>query len=128
MIKYAIDLPGQKIEFASAAAADAYVAKHNLNVAVYVIDDPTATAEKQKWYPDLTPRQLRQALVLSGISMEMIDALIDKMPAPHNKLAKIEWEYSTAMKRHNPLVEQMAGAMGLTKEQVNTMWELGLTL
>ena len=74
--------------------------------------------------PDVTPRQFRQALVLSGISADNIVAMIETQPEPLRSLALIEWEYSTAFIRSNPLVNQLAPALGFTSEQLDELWLL----
>lgn len=74
--------------------------------------------------PDLTPRQVRQALVLSGVPLESIDAAIAQLPEPHKTLAHIEWEYSVAFKRSNPLIGQVAALLGWNNAQLTAMWDL----
>lgn len=123
MIKFKIEHDGTKVEFASYEAALAYKNENVLNGEIVEFDDPLATSVKPKYYVDLTPRQLRQVLVLNGISLDLISAQLAQLPEPQKSLAYIEWEYSTAMKRHNPLVGQMATALGLSEAQVDAMWE-----
>ena len=72
--------------------------------------------------PDCTPRQIRQALVLAGVSMEQIELALDAMPEPTRTLAKIEWEYSTAFIRANTLVENVGLMLGWTSEQLDALW------
>lgn len=77
---------------------------------------------------DVTPRQIRQAMVLSGISMASIDAAIDALPEPTKSLARIEWEYSTLFIRSNPLVGQIGMALNKTPAELDTLWALAATL
>lgn len=72
--------------------------------------------------PDCTPRQIRQALVLAGVSMEQIELALNAMPEPMRTLAKIEWEYSTAFIRSNTLVENVGLMLGWTPEQLDALW------
>ena len=72
--------------------------------------------------PDVTPRQIRQALILSGVSMESIDAALNSMPEPTRSLAKTEWSYSIACKRHRDLVNQDGVMLGWTSEQLDDLW------
>lgn len=72
--------------------------------------------------PDVTPRQIRQAMILAGVSMAQIEAAIDAMPEPNRTLAKIEWEYSTAFIRANPLVAGVGMMLGWTEEQLDALW------
>jgi len=78
--------------------------------------------------PDATPRQIRQALILSGVSIEMITAALDSLPEPTRSLAKVEWEYSIAFKRNRPIVIQVGLMLGWTPKQVDDLWKLALSL
>lgn len=73
--------------------------------------------------PDVTPRQIRQAMVLKGVSIAQIDAAIDSMPEPLKSLARIEWEYSTMFIRANPLVSQVGAALGWSSQQLDELWK-----
>lgn len=72
--------------------------------------------------PDVTPRQMRQALILSGVSMEMIETALSSLPEPNRSLALTEWEYSIAFKRQNPLVKMVAVLLGWTDDQLDDLW------
>lgn len=78
--------------------------------------------------PDVTPRQIRQALILSGVNLAEIDQAIDDLPEPTRSLAKAEWEYSNAFERNRPLVAQVAAMLGWTPEQLDQLWILAGTL
>lgn len=78
--------------------------------------------------PDVTPRQIRQALVLSGVSMSTIESALASLPEPTKSLAQIEWEYSTMFIRSNPLVAQVGVALGWTSEQLDNLWKFAKTL
>lgn len=78
--------------------------------------------------PDVTPRQIRQALILSGISLQTINDTIATLPEPTRSLAQTEWEYSIAFQRNRPLVSSMAALLGLTSTQVDNLWLLAATL
>lgn len=77
---------------------------------------------------NVTPRQMRIALVMSGISLSTIDAMIDSLPEPNKSVAKITWEYSVEFQRNNPLLTLMAPTLGLTSEQVDQLFILAATL
>lgn len=70
----------------------------------------------------VTPRQIRIALTLAGISESFIDSAIDALSEPSRSVAKITWEYSTEIFRNNPLILSLAPAMGLTSEQVDGLF------
>lgn len=78
--------------------------------------------------PDVTPRQMRQALILSGMSLASIDAAIAALPAPMNSLAQVEWEYSISFQRNRPLVLQMASVFGWSSAQLDALWALAASL
>jgi hypothetical protein len=78
--------------------------------------------------PDITPRQVRQALILSGISIQQIENAIAQLPEPNKSLAQVEWEYSIAFKRINPLVAQIGQIVGKTPAEIDAIWRLGMTL
>lgn len=84
-----------------------------------------------KLKPDIkpvTPRQIRQALVLAGISEEMILSGLNTLPEPTRSLAKIEWERSTAFDRNRPLVKSMGLMMGFSESQLDDIWLLAMSL
>lgn len=84
---------------------------------------------KMKMCPlEITPRQARQALFLAGVSVDMLIGGLNSLPSPYKELALIEWEYSTAFKRKNPLVTNVALMLGWTTYQLDDLWILGSTL
>ncbi len=72
--------------------------------------------------PDVTPRQIRQALIMSGVSLDAISTALNSLPEPTRSLAKAEWEYSIAVKRNRPLVDNVGAMLGWTEEQVDNLW------
>lgn len=78
--------------------------------------------------PDVTPRQIRQALLLSGISLAQIDTAINSLNEPVRSLARVEWEYSNMFQRNRPLVGQVAIMLGWTTQQLDTLWLYASTL
>lgn len=78
--------------------------------------------------PNVTPRQIRQALILSGVSMAAIDAALNSLPEPAKSFAKIEWEYSTAFIRSNKFVVQVGQMLGWNSAQLDALWVLAGSL
>ena len=70
----------------------------------------------------VTPRQIRQALILSGIPLSEIDSAFAAFPEPTKSLAQVEWEYSTLFIRTNPLVATVGQLLGWTSEQLDQLW------
>lgn len=126
MIKYRIIVGNQTIEFATEEAAIQYKQDNSLTEGIESFE---YELENQKVVPhEVTPRQFRQALILSNISMQSIEDLINSQPEPLKSLAMIEWEYSTAFLRSNQFVNQLAPAMGLTQDALDDLWILAETL
>ena len=74
-------------------------------------------------FPILYPSQLRRQLRRTGITKEMVAAVIAAIP---DDLARGEtedlWEYSTTFHRDNPLITALGQALGLTVDQIDTLW------
>ena len=76
-----------------------------------------------------TPRQLRIALIQTGISPSTINSQIDAISDPIQKeIARAEWEYALEIKKEHPLVAMMAVNLNLTDQQVNDIFSLAVTL
>lgn len=76
-----------------------------------------------------TPRQLRIALIQTGISLSTIESQIDGISDPVQKeIARAEWEYALEIKKEHPLVAMIAGTLNLTDQQVNDIFALAVTL
>ena len=59
---------------------------------------------------------------------ETIEGLIDSIPdVKTRKQIKVEFRESTTFERLSTSVLQMCSLLELTEEQINEMWELGLT-
>lgn len=78
--------------------------------------------------PPVTPRQIRQALILSGVSMAAIEGALATLPEPTKSLAITEWEYSTLFERRRPLVTSVGVMLGWTSEQLDQLWKLAKSL
>lgn len=89
---------------------------------------PYAVAPVIAIIPDVTPRQIRQALIMSGISLSAIDAALGTLPEPTKSMAMVEWEYSTAFQRNRPLVAAVQAMLGWTSDQVDALWVLASSL
>lgn len=72
--------------------------------------------------PPITPRQARQALVLSGILIADVEAAMNTLPEPMKTLAHIEWEYSTEFHRRRDLVINMGLMLGWSPKQLDDLW------
>ena len=68
--------------------------------------------------PNVTPRQIRQALILSGVSMQMIDGAIAALPEPRRVLPN-NYEYLHLLEQI--LVIQIGQALLLDSEQIDNL-------
>lgn len=94
---------------------------------IYNPDDQTFSAPTQI-IKDVSPRQIRTALILSGVTLESITAALDSLSEPTKSIAKIEWEFSVAFQRNRPLVTEVGTMLGWTSDQLDALWRLAATL
>jgi len=73
-------------------------------------------------FETISPRQIRLALLALGITQQNVKDMIAQLPSPTNEQALIAWEYSTYFDRNAPLVENLGLSLGLTVDQMNTLW------
>lgn len=99
--------------------------------------DEVAQARDGKWvvlpaYPVMPPeppvvpsavtmRQARLALLGAGL-LDDVDAAINAMPSPQKEAARIAWEYSQEVQRHNGFVSVLAPMLGLTEAQTDALF------
>lgn len=77
----------------------------------------------------LTRRQLRLGLLTNGITTATVEGAISAIPDPMDRaVAEIEWADASQFERDHHLIEQVGTALGLTPEQIDTMWEAALLL
>lgn len=81
-----------------------------------------------KIIPDVTPRQIKQALVLSGISLSTIESALNSLSEPKKSLAIIEWQESNMFVRNRPLVAAVGQMLGWTSQQLDDLWLFAGTL
>jgi hypothetical protein len=103
---------------------------HNLGFEIRETDD-----ELQAWgYTDeeieqmkrekinkltMTKRVFALALQNMGISYTQLKELIAT-----NEQAQLEWDLCVELERGNPLLDAMAGSLGVTSEQLDTMFKM----
>lgn len=75
----------------------------------------------------VTMRQARLALLGAGL-LANVDAAIDAMSEPTKSAARIEWDYSSAVQRHNGFVSQLGPALGLSEAQIDALFRVAATL
>ncbi len=70
---------------------------------------------------EVTMRQARLALHAAGL-LAGVEAAIEALEEPAKTNARIEWEYSGAVQRHNSFVSVLAPQLGLTEEQTDALF------
>lgn len=75
----------------------------------------------------VTMRQAR--LALHGANkLSTVDAAIDALSEPARTAARIEWEYSNDVQRHNGLVAALGPALGLTDAEIDALFRVAAGL
>lgn len=87
-----------------------------------------AQASTVEVFPDLTPRQIRIALLLQGITDGIIQNSFATLPEPNRSLAKITWEFALSFERYHPLVVEVAQQLGWTEEDLNNIWRQAVSI
>lgn len=91
------------------------------------LDDQAALAAQVTMPKSVSARQAEQALILSGLDDD-VDALLAAMPGVEGKLARAERARAQTVERNNPLVAQMAAALGLSDTDLDQLFILAATL
>lgn len=76
---------------------------------------------------EVTMRQARLALLGAG-KLVAVNAAIAAMPGAPGEAARIEWEFSSTVKRQSVLIAQLAGGLGLTTSDLDDLFALANTL
>lgn len=69
----------------------------------------------------VTMRQARLALLQAGL-LDDIETAINSLTSPQKEAARIEWEYSQEVQRHNGFVSALSPALGLTEAQIDQLF------
>lgn len=75
----------------------------------------------------VTMRQARLALLQQGL-LPQVQTAINSLPSPQKEAAQIEWDYSSEVHRDKPFVQLLGSALGLSDEQLDSLFELASTL
>lgn len=77
----------------------------------------------------LTARQLRLGLINNGILPSQVATQLAAIPDPtQREIAETEWEYASTFTRTHNLIALVSAQLGLTPEQVDTMWMASLNI
>lgn len=86
------------------------------------------TGEFKEYIKPVSARQIRTALVISGISLDGIAAIINSLPEPDRSVAMVAWEYSNDFYRDNEMIASLGPLLGFTEEDLDNLWNLAKTL
>jgi hypothetical protein len=75
----------------------------------------------------LSMRQARLALFQQGL-LANVQTAIDGLAEPQKTVTQISWDYAQTVKRDDDLVVQLSTALGLTQEQLDTLFTEAATL
>ena len=75
----------------------------------------------------VTMRQARLALLQAG-KLATVNAVVAAMPGMAGDAARIEWEFSSTVERHRPLVEALGVSLGMTADQLDDLFRTAATL
>ena len=75
----------------------------------------------------VTMRQARLALLGAG-QLAAVESAIDALSEPARTAARIEWDYSNDVQRHNGLVSALGPALGLTEAQIDALFRVAAGL
>lgn len=73
----------------------------------------------------ITARQLRLVLLEKGVDINKIDKIINALPEEQKTVAQISWEYAHIFERNNPMLLQVAEAIGITEKELNDIFIQG---
>ncbi len=77
---------------------------------------------------ELTPRQIRLALIQSWINLSNIDTMIDNIPEPQKSVIKTLWEYSLSYSRDDEMLIQFAKQLWMEEDKLDQLFILGAAL
>lgn len=124
MIRYTVAYENKKLSTFDEAQADQWLVTFGgVKTSEEVTEDQSVDIPQV-----VTPRQMRVALIMSGISIASIEAMIDSLPEPDQSVVRTTWEYSTTFERQNPILNSMVGNLNLTQDDVDNLFILAESL
>lgn len=122
--KFSITEENKTTEFSTYEEALSYKTLNGLSCDIDTIEyDPPC----EKKAP-VNARQIRQALILSGVELTPLAEAFNSIQEPAKSLMQIEWRYAANFERDNPIINMFAAHIGWTSEQVDDLWLLASTL
>lgn len=127
-------------EAAVAAAQEAAAAAISTSDAAHAAEVATLTARIAQLeallapvdaagFAVLSPVQIRLGLLAGGLTSAMVQGAIDAIADPvARESANAYWHYSTSYHRSHPLIATLGVSLGLTSQQIDTMWTVAAGL
>ena len=75
----------------------------------------------------VTMRQARLALLQIGL-LDQIEPAIDALDEPARTIAKIEWDYSSEVRRDKPFINILGSTLGLDSESIDALFAAAAAL
>ncbi len=101
------------------------------NAQISILQDQVASLELQLAQPDpellngvpqsVAMNKARKALAMNGLLVTVQNA-VSHAPGEDGDLMRIDWEYSTRVRRDSPFVISMAGVLGFTNQQLDDLF------
>jgi hypothetical protein len=76
----------------------------------------------------LTGSQLKQSLIINGYSLDNIEIAIASLPSPQKEIMEVRWQHEGYFNRKSDEVKNIAMAIGMTTENLNTVFSTGESL
>lgn len=70
---------------------------------------------------EVTMRQAKLALLAAGL-LDDVESALDSLLGDEGRAARIEWEYSSVMRRDKPFVAAVGAAAGLNSQQIDELF------
>lgn len=105
------------------------LAEYDIETKTVVDLPPIEPEEPEVIIPQsLTPRQIRLAMLQSGISLDSIDTMIESLPAKQKPVVKVMWEYSGTYLRDDEILIGFASQLDMTSEDIDNLFILWASL
>ena len=115
-------------EFLTEKLATEYCLANSIDVSLIEPVDKNVP-DQGKILKDVSKRQLKQAMRVSGITTIMVVQIILAIEDELQKdLAMIAWDDSLSYTRDDLVVNSIGTAIGMTSEQIDNLWILAGTL
>lgn len=130
MKKYVLKIGRTIIEFVTKEQRQNHIIENKItDYDVYEVIEEIIDNSINEVPQELTRSQLRQALLIKGISETNIVAAINGIENElHRNIMLIKWEDQPTYRRQNDDLKSIGAALNLSEKDINEIFELGATL